>query len=177
MEVVVVVDRGGEAGAKVWATLIAYKQIHWQAPPFELIGVDSSRPAQRDPKAYKRVRDELVANLADWVRSGGGLPEDAKLAAELNEFRWTEQRIGSANQLVDKRTMRERLGRSPDRADAVALSCWGEKHWRPATGDEGGGSLASPPELPPDSPDVYDAADDAMRSMREEMMRGPGRGR
>jgi hypothetical protein len=171
--VVVVVDRGGEAGAKVYGTLVAFRQSQWQDPPFDLVGVDSSRLAQRDPKAYKRIRDELVANLADWVRSGGGLPEDTRLASELHEFRWIEQKIGNQNQLVDKRTMRERLGRSPDRADAVALACWAEKHWTPATATE----AAAPVETEPQpSGDMYDDADTAMRMMREEMMRGPGRG-
>jgi phage terminase large subunit len=173
-QVVVVVDRGGEAGSRVYGTLVAYRQANWQAPLFDFIGVDASRWAQRDPKAYMRVRDELIANLADWMRNGGGIPEDAKLAAELLEFRWVEQKRDTRNQLVDKKVMRERLGRSPDRADAVALACWAERHWTPATATQAATAVEAVPQ--PEA-DVYDDADAAMRAIRDDLMNGPGRGR
>ncbi len=160
--VVVVIDRGGEPGAKVWGTFVAYRQAHWQDPPFELVGVDSSRKAQREPKAYDRVRDELAANLADWMREGGAIVEDVQLAKELFVFRWIEQRLATTNKLVDKRTMREELGRSPDRADATALSCWVERHWRPPTAEH-----AAEPVLEDDPIDPFEAADAAMRMARD----------
>ena len=144
---IVVVDRGGEAGAKVWGVFVAYRASCWDNPPFVLVGVDSSRKAQRDPKAFDRVRDELVANLADWMRGGGAIPNDPKLAAELNQFRWAERRFDhEPNKLIDKKKIREALGRSPDRADALGLSCWVERHWKPPTATEAAVPVDAPPQ-------------------------------
>jgi phage terminase large subunit len=144
---VVIIDKGGEPGSKVWGVFVAYRTSQWENPPFRLVGVDSSRKAQRDPKAYDRVRDELVANLADWVRSGGAIPDDPKLAEELTRYRWVEQRIQAANKLLDKKAMRQLLGRSPDRADALALACWVERHWRPPTATEPAAPIEEPADL------------------------------
>jgi phage terminase large subunit len=123
-ETTVVIDKGGEAGAKVWGTFVAHHEQNWKDARFKIVGVRSSDKALRDAKSYDKVRDELVANLADWVHDGGGIPEDARLAVELNAFRWQEQRLDTRNKLVDKIKMRGQIGRSPDRADAVALSVW-----------------------------------------------------
>ena len=122
-EVRVVVDREGEPGAKVWGAIIAWLQAHLQAPPFILIGVRASERAMRDPKTYDRVRDELIASLADWLRDGGALPPDNKLAAELAAVRWVGH-VSGRSKLADKKEIRARLGRSPDRLDSVSLACW-----------------------------------------------------
>jgi hypothetical protein len=138
---VVVIDVGGDAGAKVRGVFAAYMQAHWSGAPFRVVYVDSSRKGpryQRQPQAFDRVRDELVGNMADWIRAGGAIPREPALARQMNEYRWLEQPVGRANKLVDKRTMRAGLGgESPDLGDALALSCWGERHWRPApVGDQ-----------------------------------------
>jgi phage terminase large subunit len=120
----VVIDRGGVVGAKVWGAFLAF-QISHPETAIELVGVDASDRAQRKPKTYDRVRDELVAACADWMRDGGALPEDAKLAGELNCFRWSEGgHVSGRAKLVSKDEMRKKLKRSPDRADAVCLSTW-----------------------------------------------------
>lgn len=121
----VVLDRGGAQGAKVWGVFVAYREDHPDA--FELVGVFPSDRALRKPQTYDRVRDELVASAADWMRDGGAIPADAKLQRELNSFQWEEQTSGRSK-LVHKRVQRRELGRSPDRADAFALSCWGSKY-------------------------------------------------
>lgn len=173
--IVVIIDRGGEPGSRVWGVFIAHRQALWENPPFDLIGVDSSRKAH-DAKAYAHVRDELVANLHDWVRSGGAIVDDAKLHVELYTFRWAERRFDNEpSKLVDKKIMRAKLGRSPDRADATALSVWGERHWRPDA-DAPAAAEASPPEYE-QTGDVYADADAAQRMMREAMMGTVGRGR
>lgn len=154
---IVVLDIGGDAGSKVRGVFVAYMQVHWQDPPLRVLYVDSSRKGdkyQRKPKAYDRVRDELVANTRDWLLSGGAIPNDPRLARQLNEFRWLEQPIGSASKLIDKREMRKHLGgESPDEADAVSLSCWPDAHWRPPVVDE---PEARPPE-PAQPQDLQDA--------------------
>lgn len=67
-------------------------------------------------------RAESYVELADWIKAGGKLPDDALLAEELaaQEYEFT-----SAGKmfLLKKDRIKEILGRSPDRADSLAL-CW-----------------------------------------------------
>lgn len=121
-EIIVAIDREGETGAKVWGVFVAYVQAHEGA--FVLRGVRSSERARRRPEIYDRVRDELAANLADWLRDGGALVPDVKLAKDLSAFRWVEH-ISGRSKILAKDEMRKVLGRSPDRGDAVALAVWG----------------------------------------------------
>lgn len=143
-DVRIIIDRGGEDGAKVWGEFLSYRQQHWKDDedgPFKLIGVRPSDVAG-DRKLYDRVRDELVGNLAEWMRNGGAITDDAMLHIELHEFRWQE-REGDQLKLIDKAKMREVLGRSPDRADSLALAAWGDRE-RPL------GLPAPSPEPPKD---------------------------
>lgn len=117
----IVIDREGETGAKVWGAFVAHCEANPNA--FELAGVRSSERAHRKPLVYDRVRDELSAVLADWFRDGGAIPDDIKLHRDLNAFRW-EGHVSGRTKAMSKDKMRLVLGRSPDRADAIALSCW-----------------------------------------------------
>jgi phage terminase large subunit len=118
---VVVLDREGEVGAKVWAVLRAYSFTHPEA--FELVGVRSSGMSPDPRRTLDRVRDELWANLRDWLKEGGAVPQDTKLSKELHAPDWA---LDSHNRqkATDKKELRKMLGRSPDRADAVALAVW-----------------------------------------------------
>jgi hypothetical protein len=118
---VIVVDREGPIGTKVYSELrvLASKA----PPPFELVSVRASDRAVRKPQIYDRIKDELVANLAQWMRDGGALVEDAKLERELHAHEWT-QAINGRLKITSKDVVRKTIGRSPDRMDAVALSCW-----------------------------------------------------
>jgi phage terminase large subunit len=151
-EIRVVIDVEGEPGARVWEVFRAWKLAQPEnAPlPFEPIGVRASFRAERQVLTYERVRDELIASLADWIRGGGALPPDRKLAAELNAFRWVQIASGR-NKLAPKETIRELLGHSPDRADAVALACWRDR-MAPATAEVEGPAPAmiDPHEAPAD---------------------------
>src|SRR6185295_13195738 len=84
---------------------------------------------------YDRVRDELTANLEKWLRDGGSLPEDVKLAGELHEPEW-EIAINGRNKVTRKTELKKALGRSPDRYDAVALSAWEPASVRAAESDD-----------------------------------------
>ena len=59
------------------------------------------------------------------------LPDDEDLRADLSALRYTFTQDGRI-QIEGKDECRKRLGRSPDRADAVALA-----HWHATTGDHG----------------------------------------
>ena len=53
-------------------------------------------------------------------------PEDDHLADELCSIRWKVSSAGQI-QIEPKSDLRSRLGRSPDRADAVAMAVWGQQ--------------------------------------------------
>lgn len=121
---VVVLDREGAVGAKVYAHFVGYLEEHPHA--FELVAVRASDRAMRQPYIYDRMRDELAANLEAWVRDGGAIVEDTKLAAEMHVFEWEQHVNGRLKLVPQKKDLRKssQLGRSPDRFDAVAHSCW-----------------------------------------------------
>lgn len=93
--------------------------------------VDAMRQTGRDPievyfsgKAtdprYFNKRSEMYFELAKWVKSGGSLPKDRELAEELCATTYSFQ--GDKFRLDDKDSIKETLGRSPDKADALALT-------------------------------------------------------
>lgn len=125
---VVVLDAEGAVGNRVQGALQRYLDGQ-RAAPFELVTIRASWQAMRQPNVYDRMRDELTANLEGWFASGGAIIEDAKLAAELHVWEWEEQaRTGKLKLIPHKKQLRRKpphgLGRSPDRFDALALSCW-----------------------------------------------------
>lgn len=124
---VVVVDRDGPTGAKVWGAFLSYVQAHDNV--MKLSGFRGGERSERGGgKDYYRNRDALYASCAEWMKDGGAIPSDVKLTRELQAMRWIDPAPGGQARLVHKDDLRTELGRSPDRADALALSCW-----RPAT--------------------------------------------
>lgn len=119
----VCVDREGPIGGTVYGALRGYVNHPDHADAFEVVGVRSSPAAIRRPDAYDRVRDELWANLRDWIREGGALVDDGKLQKELNAPEWIQHSMGRVK-VTPKDELREKLKRSPDRADALALAVW-----------------------------------------------------
>lgn len=117
---VVVVDREGSIGSSLFGTLRQHAEQHHA---FDVVGVRASDRAVRRPMIYDRMRDELAANLEQWFRDGGAILEDVKLEAELHTFEW-KQAVNGRFKLTPKDQIRKQLGRSPDRYDALALSCW-----------------------------------------------------
>jgi hypothetical protein len=68
---------------------------------------------------YWAVRDALDPKLGGDL----ALPPDDELAQELTATEW-EVRSDGKIKLIDKDKIKEAIGRSPDKADAVALSYW-----------------------------------------------------
>lgn len=120
---VVVLDREGEIGSALYGTLRAWLDEDAHKGDFELVAVRASDRALRQPDIYDRQRDALTANLETWIRDGGGIPEDPKLAAELHVMEWKVAANGRLK-VTPKDEVKKKLGRSPDRYDALALSCW-----------------------------------------------------
>jgi hypothetical protein len=91
---------------------------------FAAYGVWASHPIKTYPQIYDRTRDHLIANLARWLEDGGGIPPDRFLEAELHVWDWINLPGKGTLKLIDKDDVRKKLGRSPDRCDALALAVW-----------------------------------------------------
>ena len=118
---VVVIDREGKIGFDFYNFLRAWLEQNPGA--FELVVVRASDKAHRKKAVYGTMRDELAGNLEEWFRDGGAIPEDTKLVKELHAMTWIPGTLGRVK-LIGKKEIRKAIGRSPDRFDAIALSCW-----------------------------------------------------
>jgi phage terminase large subunit len=163
--VIVTMDRTGELGDKVYKRLRSYLDDHKDA--FVLVGVRSNLPAVRNPEIDLWVRDELLTNLAHWLRQGFGLLTDVKLAKDLHAPSWgpaaTSGKNASKRTATPKKLLRVLLGRSPDRGDATALSVW-EPTWI-AQEDEDAAPAVQIAAAKPKEADPYEDTDDVSRAL------------
>jgi hypothetical protein len=74
----------------------------------------------QDKLRYFNKRTEMWVRMRDWVRKGGALPNDPHLKSDLMAPKIYI--LGSVMRLEEKEQIRARLGRSPDRGDALALT-------------------------------------------------------
>lgn len=74
-----------------------------------------------DGDTYFNKRAEMYVDFKKWLQDGGALPPDEQLKEELLavDYFYT---TGGKMQIVLKKTIKEILGRSPDRADACAFN-------------------------------------------------------
>ena len=83
----------------------------------------SAKPFNED--LYPNLRTEAYAELARDIRNGFWIPEDVR--AELLAQQVTIDNRGRIA-LVPKELVKKALGRSPDRADAIALANYAKNH-------------------------------------------------
>lgn len=119
--VTVAVDTGG-LGAGVADVLRRYSEL-------DVVGIDAGTNAD-DVEHFHRTRDALWWGIRTWLAEGGALPEDAKRDSELlaATYGFDER---SRVKVESKDSIRKRIGRSPDRADALALAVSSKKAWSP----------------------------------------------
>lgn len=79
-------------------------------------GGTPSRPGQ-----YANKRAEMWGDLARWIEAGGALPDDGALKADLCQVCYDYDAAGRLR-LEPKEKIKERCGKSPDLADALALT-------------------------------------------------------
>lgn len=72
-----------------------------------------------DPR-YVNKRAEMWFNMAEWVKRGGSLPNIPELVSELTTPTYFFK--SGKFQIEEKDQIKERLGRSPDYADALCLT-------------------------------------------------------
>lgn len=104
------VDETGGYGAGV---IDAMRQLKHQ-----VIGVMFSGKA--NDYRYFNKRSEILFEMAEWVKAGGAIPDDKELKEELCALTYCFQ--GDKLRVVEKAIIKQQIGRSPDKADALALT-------------------------------------------------------
>jgi phage terminase large subunit len=89
-----------------------------RASGIDVIDVQFAAPAV-DPRYYN-MRAQIWFEMAEWVKRGAALPNLPELLGELTSPTYVFHR--GKFQLEDKDQVKARLGRSPDLADALALT-------------------------------------------------------
>jgi len=74
-----------------------------------------------DPAKFINRRSEMWFLMREWIRSGGKIPDTPELVSELSAPVYSFNATGKI-QLEKKESIKERIGRSPDLADALALT-------------------------------------------------------
>ena len=73
------------------------------------------------PGQYANKRAEMWGDMAAWIKAGGALPECPELKADLCQVCYDFDAAGRMR-LEPKEKIKERCGKSPDLADALALT-------------------------------------------------------
>ena len=91
-------------------------------PEIVLVGVNSGQRSD-DERQFHNLRAQLWFGLRSWLKDGGQLPGDGRLCGECVTPRWKPDERGRV--IVElKDNIKKRLGRSPDRADALAMAVY-----------------------------------------------------
>jgi len=84
-----------------------------------VVGVNFAESS--DNPAYANRRTEIYGLTGEFFDSGGCVPHDLELAQELEQSMYTLNKHNKF-QMIPKADIKEIIGRSPDKADAVALT-------------------------------------------------------
>ncbi len=95
-----------------------------KAAGIKIVVVDVQYAASAlDPLRYERMRDQLWANLRDWMKDRGAICGDKDLKKDLLAPKFTYS-LRNRLKVESKLEIRKRLGRSTDDADSLALAVW-----------------------------------------------------
>ena len=76
--------------------------------------------SKADDPRYFNKRAEMWFKMSEWVKRGGALPEDPELSQDLTSTTYFFQ--NGKFQIEPKDQIKARLGRSPDKGDALCLT-------------------------------------------------------
>jgi len=114
---VVMIDATG-LGSRVYHALCNHPRREFEAHAFEAF----ADPSPKRRKEVVKRRDEAFVVLRDWLKAGGALPNDPKLARELEVVETFYDKFDRAY-YTSKKEFRAVIHRSPDRLDAVTMCC------------------------------------------------------
>jgi phage terminase large subunit len=106
-------------GASVVDQLRAYDQKG--EPLFEVVDINVAEKATAED--FVNLRSQLAFAVTDWLKEGGAIPRDSKLEGDLAAPTYSFDGQGR-RKVEPKDAIKARLGRSPDRGDAVALAIY-----------------------------------------------------
>lgn len=108
---VIAVDGNG-LGAGVYDAL-----KHFKIPVYKCMFAEVPK---RNPDRYTRVRDQIWFEMREWIHTGDvSIPNHKKLIEDLVIPTYEDS---PKIKIEDKKSLKKRLGRSPDYADALALT-------------------------------------------------------
>jgi len=87
---------------------------------FRVVGVDFGGSAMRKD-IYHNKRVEMYMGIKEWLENGGVLPDDQRLCQELAICK-LKPSVTEKFLMESKDSIKERLGRSPDMGDSLALT-------------------------------------------------------
>lgn len=89
--------------------------------------IDSNASMKADSNdIYVNKRAEMYFLLRDFIRKGGKIPNDKELKEELLAIRYIYSKVSGKIQIQSKDEIKDLIGRSPDKADSVALHFFSE---------------------------------------------------
>ncbi len=89
--------------------------------------IDANASMKADSNdTYINKRAEMYFLLRDFIRKGGKVPNDEELKEELLAIRYFYSKSNGKIQIQSKDEIKEIIGRSPDKADSVALHFFSE---------------------------------------------------
>ena len=88
---------------------------------FNNISEIAFQSAAMENKRYENIRAEMYFKLKEWLERGGALPNEPGLREELSKIQYKYSKHGRLV-LTPKEEIKEKLNRSPDMADALALT-------------------------------------------------------
>ena len=105
-----IIDGTGGYGAGV---IDAYEQMNREAFDCQFAGEPNN-------KKFFNKRAEILWSCAQWVLNGGALPNVPELVEEMTSVTYTYK--GDRMIMEPKDKVKERIGRSPDYFDALAIT-------------------------------------------------------
>lgn len=116
------IDCTGGYGEPVAAMLRAMIDVGELSPTVEIYEINYASSSS-DENKFPVLRDELWFGARPFFKEGGALYPDPKAESELMAAIYAPDLKGR-NKVEPKKEMKKRLGRSPDRADAVLLAIY-----------------------------------------------------
>lgn len=127
----VVLDASGRVGTTIEGDILRrLNALPDSRQPFTFLPLRMGE-APLDKKAFGQLRDEVASRLVTWLQTGA-VPQDPFLIEDLRSIGFARDHRGRSR-MIEKRVIRQRLGRSPDRGDALALAVYPVSVAREAT--------------------------------------------